>query len=483
VAKEALRRLQLVTYLPAHFQLRRITLHLQAAETGAAAVLDLVALLNRTNRFVEAAMVLCNELAARHRCDRVSLGWEKRGYVQTRAVSHTDHFVRKMEAVQALEAAMEECFDQEETLVWPARAGEEQVLRDHGAYVTAQGAKHLCSVPLRVGDRPLGVLLCERQTEAFEDEEVRDLAVAADLAGSRLQDLERRDRWFGARMASDAKSHLSTLLGPRHTWAKVSAVLIAVLIGLLLFGKTLHRVEAPYTLRVEPVSYLTAPFNGFIREVRVEPGTAFAAGDRLLELDTRDLHLDEAAALADRDRFEREGEKAQAENALADMRVAQAQTEQARVRLQMVRHRLGQATISAPYAGYVVEGDLKQRIGAPVRQGDVLFRVSQLEAMYVEARVSERDVQDLKVGANGEIAFASQPKFTFPMRVVLVEPVAVSDPNHGNVFVIRCVLTGPRADWWRPGMTGLAKIEGERRTFFWIFLHSTIDFLRLKLWW
>jgi multidrug resistance efflux pump len=482
-AGEALRRLQLVVYLPAHFQLRRMALHLRAAENGAVAVLDLVALLNRTSRFVEAAMALCNELAARHRCDRVSLGWEKGGYVQTRAVSHTDHFVRKMEAVQSLEAAMEECFDQEEALVWPLPPGDDPIARDHAAYAAAQGARHLCSVPLRVGERPVGVVVYERQTEAFEEEEVRDLVIAADLAGPRLQELERRDRWFGARLAASAKERFAILIGPRHTWAKVAAVVIAVATGFLLFGKTVYRVEAPYTLRVEPVSYLTAPFNGFIREVRVEPGAAFAANDALLALDTRDLHLEEAGALADRDRFERESEKAQAENALADMRVAQAQTEQARVRLQMVRQRLAQATILAPYAGYVVEGDLKQRIGAPVRQGDVLFRVSQLEAMYVEARVSERDVQDVRAGAAGEIAFASQPKLTFPMRVVLVEPVAVSDPSEGNVFVVRCALTRPRAGWWRPGMTGLAKIEGERRTFFWIFLHSTIDYLRLKLWW
>ena len=481
-AGEALRRLQLAMYVPAHFQLRRMALHLRAAENGAASVLDLVALLNRTGRYLEAAMALCNELAARHRCDRVSLGWEKAGYVQTQAVSHTDDFVRKMEAVQLLEAAMEECFDQEETLIWPLPPGEEQIARDHTAYASAQGAKYLCSVPLRVGDRPLGVLLCERQTEAFEEEEVRDLLIAADLSAPRLQELAKRDRWFGARMSSAMKEQVATLVGPRHTGSKIVAVLIAVALAVLFLGGMTHRVDAPYTLRAEPVSYLTAPFNGFIREVRTEPGSAFAANETLLSLDTRDLFLEEAAALADQDRFQREAEKAQAENALADMRIGQAQTEQARVRLQMVRHRLSQAVITAPYAGYVVEGDLKQRVGAPVRQGDVLFRVSQLETTYVEARVSERDIQELKVGAKGEIAFTSQPKLKFPIEVLLIEPVAVSD-EQGNVFVVRCRLNEARADWWRPGMTGLAKLEGERQTFFWIFFRRTIDYLRLKLWW
>lgn len=481
-AAEALRRVQLAAYVPAHFQLRRVAAHLQSGESGASSVLDLIAMLNRTRRFIEAGMALCNELAARHRCDRVSLGWERGGYVRVRAVSHADNFVRKMEAVQAMESAMEECFDQEEAVIWPAPPGEEQITRDHEKFAASHGSKQLCSIPLRLGERPAGVLLFERQGEPFEEDEVRDLLIAADLAAPRLAELDRHDRWFGARWAAEAREKLARWAGPRHTWAKVIAATTAVVLAGLFLGRTTHRVEAPFTLRADQVTYLTAPFNGFIGEVTTEPGAALKKGDALLVLDTRDLLLEEAAALADRDRYEREAEKSQAENALAEMRIAQAQAEQARVRLQMVRHRLALSTLTAPHDGYVVEGDLKQRVGAPVRQGDVLFRVSDLRTAYVEAKVSERDVQEIRRGAKAEIAFASQPKLKFPVRVELLEPVAVTDQG-GNVFIVRCTLEQAPADWWRPGMTGLAKIEGERQTFFWILFRRTIDYLRLQLWW
>lgn len=481
-ATEALRRLRLAAYVPAHFQLRRVALHLQSGEGGAVSVLELMTLLNRTRRFIEAGMTLCNELASRHRCDRVSLGWERQGYVVVRAVSHTDQFVRKLEAVQALEAAMEECFDQEDALVWPPLPGEDQITRDHAKFAGGQGAGHLCSVPLRIGGRPGGVLLCERQKDPFEEDEVRDLLMAADLVAPRLQELERMDRWFGARWAASAREGLAKLLGPRNTWAKVTAALVAIGLGVLFFGRTTQRIEAPFSLRAEKVNFVIAPFNGFIREVMAEPGTSFGAGDTLLMLDTRDLLLEEAAVLADQDRFSREAEKAQADNALAEMRIAEAQAAQARIRLEMVRHRLQRARLEAPEAGYVVEGDLRQRVGAPVRQGDVLFRVSSLDSSYVEARVSERDVGEITIGATGEIAFASQPKLKFPVRVTLVEPVAVSDET-GNVFVVRCALESDPVEWWRPGMSGVAKINGERHTFFWIFFRRTVDFFRLLLWW
>ena len=34
-----------------------------------------------------------------------------------------------------------------------------------------------------------------------------------------------------------------------------------------------------------------------------------------------------------------------------------------------------------------------------------------------------------------------------------------------------------------PGMSGVAKVESQRRTLAWIATHRLVDFLRLKLWW
>jgi multidrug resistance efflux pump len=482
-ASEAQRRLLFINYVPAHFQLRRVALHLQAGEGGAVSVLDLVAMLNRSQRFVEAALLFCNEIAARHRCERVSLGWEERGMMCTRAMSHTDKFVRKMEAVQRMESAMEECLDQDEPIAWPPAAGETQVTRDHRKLAEGQERGFLCSFPLRLNDQPVGVVLCERAQEAFEEEEVRDLMICADLNAPRLAELHRRDRWFGARWAESARTASSKLVGPRHTWAKLGAVAGTVALASLFVVQPTYRVEAPFTLRPQNVSLLSAPFDGFIFNVKVEAGDAVQVGDPLLEFDTRDLLLEEAGALADCDRFRSEEEKDRANGALADMRIAQAQLAQAKARLDLVRHRLSLATLTSPYDGFVVEGDLKERIGAPVRRGDVLFRVSRLDAAYIECRVDERDIQDLQPGARGQIAFASRPKTKFPLEVVLVEPVAVEE-SAGNVYVVRCKLSGadPEA-WWRPGMTGLSKIEAGQRTLFSIIFRRTIDKLRLWLWW
>ena len=96
--------------------------------------------------------------------------------------------------------------------------------------------------------------------------------------------------------------------------------------------------------------------------------------------------------------------------------------------------------------------------------------------------MSERDVHEILARREGEIAFVSQPKLKFPVRIVKVEPAAFPR-TEGNVFIVRCEFAGPLQPWWRPGMTGLCKLEVEPRTLGWILTHRTVDFLRMFLWW
>ena len=181
-------------------------------------------------------------------------------------------------------------------------------------------------------------------------------------------------------------------------------------------------------------------------------------------------------------RYQREAEKARAANSIAEMRIAAAQAQQAQARLDLVRYRLDDAVIKSTFDGVVVEGDLRERIASPVKQGDALFKVARIDTLYAEAEVSERDVQEILGKSRGEIAFVTQPKNKYPVTLQIVQPAAVTKKD-GNVFLVRLKPDGGAVRWWRPGMTGLCKISTEKRTLFWILTHRTVDFLRMKLWW
>ena len=480
-ARDSAAALRLLNDLPVNYQLYRSTSEEISRREQFTGVIDLMAMVNGQSRFLPAAMTLCNELAARHRCEHVSLGWLRDGYVRVQAISHLDDFDKKMEAVQVLERAMEEALDQDADIAYPAEDGQ-SVAREHEAYAREKQLDTVCSLPLRVDKEAVAVCTLERQGEAFAEAELRLLRLCCDQTVRRLHDLKRQDRWFGAKLASFVREKLAALVGFQHTWAKGLAVLGTVALALFCFLPVTYRLEAPVILRTDEVSYLTAPYDGYIADVHARVGDELAEADTLLVMDRSDLYLEEAALAAERNRYQRELEKARADQALADMGISAALLEQAAARLDLVRHRLNQAVIRAPAAATVVEGDQMERVGSPVSQGDILFRLGRIDEIYAELEVPESEVHYVTAAMDGEVSLASQPGETFRIEVVRTEPSAVAR-EEGNVFLVRCELPEGHASWWRPGMTGVGKLNAGDRSLLWIFTHRTIDFLRLHLWW
>jgi hypothetical protein len=481
-ANEALARLRLIADVPATFQQNLAAQKARNDVEKFAAVLDLNVPVNDATQFLAAALAFCNGVASRFRCDRVSLGWLEGGYIQLRAMSRTEQFNRQMAAAQALEVAMEECVDQDEEILFPSPEGVTTVARDHEKFAAEQKSGNLGSVPLRLDGKVVGVLTCERQSAALTAVELQQLRLGCDQVVRRLSELKNYERWFGARWARHARDYFSRWLGPEHTWGKVTAIFLTLVMFALFLVRVNYRVEGNFILRSDEAEYLTAPFDGYIDQVFVRAGDRVEKGHPLLSLNRNELLLEQSAALADVVRYQRESDKARAANSIAEMRIDDAQTQQAQARLDLVRDHLANAVIKSAFDGVVVEGDLRERIASPVKQGDALFKVARIDTLFAEAEISERDVQEVLGKSNGEIAFVTQPKTKYPVTLQIVQPAAVTKKD-GNVFLVRLKPDGGAAPWWRPGMTGLCKISTERRTLFWILTHRTVDFLRMKLWW
>jgi len=482
MARSLSARLQLIQALPPRSQIPQMPGQAQSDVLQFAEALDLMVLLNAEKRYMAAAMTFCNELSSRYHCDRVSLGWLKGAYVRVQAISHMERFEKKMDVVQTLETAMEEAFDQDEEILWPRPEGSHAVVRDHETFSREQGSKYIASLPIRLDDKPVGIVSCERSSEPFSEDEIRGLRVLCDQSARRLGDLKRYDRWIGARVVTSIKESLAKIFGFEHTFIKLAGLVICAALAFLIFGQLNYRVEAPFILKTDDLAYLPAPFDGYIHKVNVKVGDLVEKRVPLLFLDTRELLLEESMAIANQNRYSREAEKARAQNALADMKVARALEDQAKARLKLVRYHIAHAQLKAPFAGIVVEGDLQELLGAPVKKGDILFKVARIEKLYAELKVDERDIHELIQDATGEIAFVSRPDLKFPIQLERIDPVAVAEENQ-NVFRVRARFPEEVKNWWRPGMSGVAKINVGKRNILWIFTHRTVDFLRIFFWW
>ena len=480
-ARESLVRLSLAADVPEAFQRNLAARQARQDVEKFAAVLDLTVPVNEATRFLSASIAFCNGIATGFRCDRASLGWIEGGYVRLRAMSRTEQFDRRMAAAQALETAMEECLDQDDEIVWPAPEGATTVARDHEKFAKEQETGNICSVPLRLDGKAVAVLTCERQDSGFTGAELQQMRLSCDQVIRRLSELKHRDSWFGARWSSTLRDTCSEFLGPEHTWSKLAGIAVTLALAALFLVRVNYRVEGNFILRSDEAEYLTAPFDGYIDQVFVRAGDPVGKGGQLLSLNRGELLLDQSAALADLARYRREAQKAEAEHKPAEMRIADALAQQAQARLDLVRYRLDNAVIKSAFDGVVVEGDLRERLGSPVKQGDGLFKVARIDTLYAEADVKERDIKEILGRSKGEIAFVTQPKLKYPVTIQVIEPAAVTRKD-GNVFLVSLKPDHGAESWWRPGMTGLCKLSTEKRSLFWILTHRTVDFLRMKFW-
>jgi multidrug resistance efflux pump len=480
-AHESLVRLNLIADVPAAFQQTLAAQKARGDVEKFAAVLDLNVPVNEATRFLPAALAFCNGMATRFRCDRASLGWIEGGYVKLRTMSRTEHFDRQMAAAQLLEAAMEECVDQDEEILWPAPEGVTAVARDHEKFAGEQKSGNMASAPLRLDGKVVAVLSCERQEAPFSTAELQQIRLACDQVTRRLSELKHYDRWFGARWAANTREYFAQWLSPEHTWSKITAIFAVIVLAALFLVRVTYHVQGNFILRSDDAEYLTAPYDGYIDQVYARAGDHVTNSEPLLTLNRSELLLDQAGALADVARYQRLAEKDRAANSIADMRIDYAQAKQAQAQLDLVTYRLNNSVLRSTFDGVVVEGDLRERIGSPVKQGDELFKVARIDTLYVEAEIPERDVGEIMGKSKGEIAFVTQPKLKYPVTIQTVEPAAVAKKD-GNVFLVRLKISQNAEDWWRPGMTGLCKISTEKRTLFWILTHRTVDFLRMKLW-
>jgi multidrug resistance efflux pump len=271
------------------------------------------------------------------------------------------------------------------------------------------------------------------------------------------------------------------VLGPEHTAWKLAGAIAAVTLVALALIHVEYKVRAPFILKTDAAALISAPFSGYIQEAHYHLGDVVKRGQVLVGMDRKDLLLEESDSEAKRNKSDREARGHEAEGRLGQMRVAQAEVQQAEANLAIIRHRLELTQITAPFDGIVVEGDLRERLSSPVQTGEPLLKIVQLKDLFGQLQVDDRDISYLAAGRDGELAFTSRPGEKHSVKIDRFEPVAEVRES-GSVFLLRVQVLGEPQDWWRPGMSGICKVEAGKRSLLWIAGHRLVETVRLWLW-
>ena len=446
------------------------------------AVLDLVASAVAHPRFYEAATALVTGLATRLACDRVSLGFVRRGQAQIIAMSHSADFKSQMNLVRAIRATMDEALDQQSTILYPEDPQRPTAItRAHSDLAREGRAGAVCTIPLVLGGRVIGALTLERPSgAAFDPETVEVCEAVAALVGPGLEIQRREDRWIGAKIADSIVAGAHAVAGPSHAGLKLGIGLMAAAMLFLFLAKGEYRVSAPSAIEARVRRAIVAPFNGYVAEARLRAGDLVRQGTLLAVLDERELRLERLKAVAQHEQLVKQYHQAMASHNAAQVQVTTAQVDQAAAQLALLNDQLSRTRLIAPFDGVVVSGDLSQSLGAPVERGQVLFEVAPLDAYRVVLQVDEREIAHLAMGQRGHLVLTGFPTDWLPFTVEKITPISTAREGRNYFRVEGTFDTAPGQ--LRPGMEGVAKVVAGRQRLAWIWGHQVVDWLRLTVW-
>ena len=444
--------------------------------------LDLVATAVGQDRFYASAMAVVTALATVLQCERVSVGFLKRGCAHVAAVSHSAEFKTHASLIQGLAEAMDEAIDQRETIVYPqAEDGASAVVLAHEHFAKEYGGASLLTVPMESSGQPIGALLLERpSTRPFDNKTVELCQSAALLVGPLLDVQRREDRWLGAKAWESFTCFAQKLLGPRHAAIKLATMTTLGVLAFCAFAEGDYRVSAKTVLEPIVQRAAAAPFDGYIREAPRRAGDLVRVGDLLCTLDDRELRLERLKALSKFEEYQKEYHKAMAEREAAKAEIFTAQMKQVQSEMALLDDQLAHTRVLSPFDGIVVSGDLSQSLGSPVEKGKVLFEIAPLDSYRIVLEVDERDIADVRVGQRGNVLLSAFP--TDPVGVTVQKVTPVSTAKEGrNFFRVEAALA-KSDERLRPAMEGAGKIEVDRRLLVWIWTHQVVDWLRLAVW-
>jgi RND family efflux transporter MFP subunit len=435
--------------------------------------------LNHTG-FRPAAMAVAGQLAAAFDCQTVQLGWLQGAGVRLVTRSNSAWHEGRADLVRLAEQAMDEAIDQGLALAVPAPEAAGLVARvAHEAYARANAGASLLSVPLRAHGVQVGALLFERPSP-FTADDIEGAEVLAATLAPLLLLRHQGDESVVAHLRRTGSAWLAWAFGMRHAGWKLLGVAALSLLLLAALLPVTHRVSAPSLIEGRTQRAAVAPFAGFIQTAAARAGDTVSAGQVLATLDDRDLQLEQQRWAAELEVATRREREALAAADRVALRQAGAEAERARAQLDLVRAKLQRVSITAPFDGVVVKGDLTQRLGAPVELGEVLFELAPLEAWRVILKVDERDIAWVQPGQQGELVLAGLPGQRFELSTQRVLSVAEAEEGR-NMFRVEAALA-PGAARLRPGMEGVAKVEVGEVTLLWVWTHRLWHWLQRTAW-
>ncbi|MYM65181.1 efflux RND transporter periplasmic adaptor subunit [Pseudomaricurvus sp. HS19] len=445
------------------------------------AVIDGFVAVGKGAALQEAALHWVDSLARDFRCDRVSLGRVKQQQVKLEVISGSTEYNLSSVPARQIRRVMQEACDQRAILQWPPQEGTAGICLQAEKLSVAHRNASVLTVPVYHDEQPYLVLTFERPAGTpFSAEETEHLEAALALVGVAFHHRRQAELSLWGGLAKHARLQLERLLAPGYVKRKLFFIALVALVVFLGVARGEYQINADAVLEPRQIRIVSAPFGGYLKAADVRAGDRVAAGQALAAMEDNELRLERIKASSRLSQNNKHYTEALAGGDRAQAQIYFAQMEEARAALASAESKLERSRLTAPFDALVVSGDLSQRIGGSVNQGEELFRLSPMTDYRLILYVNEYRISDLTTEQGGRVVLSSMPNQGFDFVVESVTPVTeVRDGS--TVFRVEARLLQHHSQF-RPGLVGIAKVSAGRRHLIDIWTLELRKWLQLKIW-
>lgn len=443
-------------------------------------VLDSMAHVLGERDFDHAALRFVNLMVRHLAVDRVVLGFTHNNELRIHSESDSSGQSNKHELVRLTREAMQETVDQQETVIWPEQGDAFKVSVAHKK-LAEQSTRALMTIPLVDRELCYGAILLERpDTKPFTYQEQLTAEALTNFVGVVLEDKRQSNLSYLAYTRKCIHKQLSDLVGPGHLTRKIvfSCVMFLSLFFAIMPGS--YTIAADTVLEGAELRSVVVPFDSYLLKAQYRGGDSVRQGDVLAELDTREQRLQRISWLSQQATSRRQYEDALSKQERSKVQISNAQIQRAQAEIELLDYQISQAIMKAPFDALIVSGDLNQRIGSLIQQGEVLFELSPSERYRLAIYVNEYRINDIKPDQSGQLVLAALPDEKFSFTVTRINPRAeVRDGE--TVYLVEAELID-RSDMLRVGLEGVSQIYVDERLLIRVWTQNLIDWAKLQLW-
>lgn len=436
------------------------------------AIAELMSKVINTRGSRTAAIVATNELATFLNSPLVVIGY----------VNHQDSCRTRIQSVSGvteidlggkqtrlLQSVLNETLIRGEVTTVPTIANDGQSLKlAHRRLVEKNPNSRIVSSPLKTTEgKTIGAWLCILPNNAHQHEQlVRFATVTSCFLADALHANKQVSLGATARLGSQIRRFFGGNVGRM-------AMAVFVAVALVMMIPISHRVACDCQLQPTVRRFAVAPHDGILLESFVKPGDLVTAGQVIAKMDDRELILQMSDLHSQRETAKKKRDVNRSARDAAATQIAELEIEQLNAKIDLINFKKNNLEIKSAVEGIVLQGELEDAQGAPVRTGDVLIEVAPLDALRMELNVPESDITYVDVEQEAIVVLDGTPFDPLNGKIDLIRP-ASEVRNNKNVFVSEIKIDNS-ARVLRPGMQGQAKITAGSKPLGWVLFHRPAE--------